>query len=329
MKIMNSKKITLNEDFKKKTLRKSGSVAFSVFRFVLLFSMCFIIIYPILYMISVAFRESVDLYDPTVIWIPKHFTLDNIKLVIEALDYWKLLGNTVFYSTVSTALSVMSCALAGYGFARFRFKLKGLFFVFLLFMIIVPPQLTSIPLYLQYSDFNFFGIGTVIEKLTGIEATVNLLNTPLTIFIPALVGNGLRSGILIYMFQQFFRGMPSALEDAAYIDGSGVLGTFVRIIVPSASGSFLVASLLSFVWYYNDYYFTSMYFSEAPTVSVALAGLKSTLNGMMEGNSITDPYSVITQLQAGCLLTIIPLFIVFFFIQKKFIKSIASSGIVG
>lgn len=318
-----------DEDFKKKSMAKAGSTGYKIFRTVLLFSMCFIILHPVLYMISVSIREGADLYDPTVIWIPKNLTAENFRMVIEMLDYWKLLGNTVFYSAVSTLLSVISCALAGYGFARFKFRFKTLLFGMLLFTIIVPPQIVSIPMYLQYSDFDFFGIGLLIKAVSGADATVNLLDTPLTLFIPALLGSGLRSGFLIYMFQQFFRGMPAALEDAAYIDGCGVFSTFARIIVPNASGSFLVGSLLSFVWYYNDYFFTSMYFSDTPTVSVALAGMKSALNSIMEGDQTADPYSIITQMQAGCLLIIIPLVIVFMFLQKRFIKSIEHSGIVG
>ena len=318
-----------NENLKKKVARTGGDIAFKVFRAILLFAMCFIIIHPVLYMISVAFREGRDLYDPTVIWVPKHFTFENLKTALQILDYGRLLGNTVFYAGVSTALSVISCALAGYGFARFKFKLKGLLFALLLFMIIVPPQLVSIPLYLQYSEFNFFGIANIIKLISGADVSVNLLNTPLTLFIPAVLGNGLRSGILIYMFQQFFRGLPVALEDAAYIDGCGVTSTFVKIIVPNASGCFLVASLLSFVWYYNDYFFSSMYFSEPPTISVALAGLKSMLASLTQGVSTADPYAIIAQLQAGCLIAILPLVIVFLFLQKQFIKSVTTSGIVG
>lgn len=318
-----------DEKTKRKLLVASGNFGYKFFRFLLLSSMCFIILYPVIYMFSVAIRQSVDLYDPTVIWIPKHFTLDNFSLVIETLDYFKLLVNTLWYSAVSTLLSVASCALAGYGFARFNFKFKGLLFTLLLFTIIVPPQIVSIPLYLQYADFDFFGITAIIKSISGADFKINLLDTPLTLFIPALLGAGLRSGFLIYVFRQFFRGMPAALEDAAYIDGCGVFSTFLKIIVPNASGSFLVVSLLSFVWYYNDYFFTSMYFSKVPTVSVGLASLQGMLRAAVEGDQNADPYSIIAQMQAGCLLAIIPLTIAFLFLQKKFIKSIESSGIVG
>ncbi len=318
-----------NEDFKKKSITNAGNLGYKIFRFVLLFALCFIIIHPVLYMTSVSIRETADLYDPTVIWIPKNFTLQNFISTIETMDYFRLFGNTLFFSLVGTFLNIASCALAGYGFARFNFKFKGLIFTFLLFMIIVPPQVVSIPLYLQYSKFDFFGFSWLLEKVFGVSAYVNLLNTPLTIFIPAIFGNGLRSGFLIYMFRQFFRNMPAALEDAASIDGCGIFTSFLRIIIPNASGSFLVACLLSFVWYYNDFFFTSMYFSETPTLSVGLAGLRDMLRILIEADTNSDPYSYITQLQAGSLLVIIPLIVVFVFLQKRFIKSIESSGIVG
>ncbi len=318
-----------NPDFSKRSIAKAGSLGYKIFRFVLLFAMCFIIIHPVIYMISVSIRETSDLYDPTVIWIPKNFTLQNFVSAIETIDYGRLFGNTMFFALVGTFLNIVSCALAGYGFARFKFKFKGLLFAFLLFMIIVPPQVVSIPLYLQYSKFDFFGFSWLLEKITGIQAYANFLNTPLTIFIPAIFGNGLRSGFLIYMFRQFFRNMPAALEDAASIDGCGIFSSFVKIIIPNATGSFLVAFLLSFVWYYNDFFFTSMYFSEAPTLSVGLASLKDMLKAMLEADTNADPYSYVTQLQAGSLLVIIPLIIVFVVLQKRFIKSIESSGIVG
>ena len=178
------------EELRKKLITKSGDLVYRLFRLVFLFSMCFIILYPVLYMISVAIRQSADLYDPTVIWVPKHFTFENFTLVVDALDYWRLLGNTLFYSTVSTLFSVVSCALAGYGFARFTFKFKGILFALLLFTLIVPPQLVSIPMYLQYAKFDFFGIGWVVQQIVGAEANVNLLNTPLTLFIPAILGSG-------------------------------------------------------------------------------------------------------------------------------------------
>ena len=312
----------------KKTAERAGSLLFKLFRFTLLFALCFVILYPIIYMLSVSFREPRDLYDPTVIWIPRHFTLENYKYINETMGYFKLLGNTLFISIVGTVLNVFSCALAGYGFARFKFKGKGILFAFVMFMIIVPPQNVSIPLFLQYSKFDWFGISILLENLFGLNTYANFLNTPMTLFIPAALGIGIRAGLFIYIFRQFFAGMPKELEDAAYIDGCGLFKTFFRIIIPNASGAFLSTFLFSFVWYYNDFFFTSMYFSNPETLSTALGSLKEMLRGL--GFEIwTDPYSIVTQMQAASILTILPLVIIYMFLQKFFTESIEHSGIVG
>ena len=317
-----------NPTAQKKLAGRTASVFYKLFRFVLLTSLCFVIIYPIIYMLSVSFREVKDLYDPTVIWVPKHFTLENYKLIMDTVGYTKILGNTFFIAIVSTTLNVMSCALVGYGFAKFKFRFKGLFFALVLFMIVVPPQNVSIPLYLQYNRFDFFGLGALAKPFMGKSFTINLLNTPFTLFVPAAFGVGIRSGLFIYIFRQFFRGMPKELEDAAYIDGCGLFKTFFRIIIPNASGAFLSTFLFSFVWYYNDYFFTSMYFSSPQTISTAIGMLKDTLRGL-GFEFYTDPYSIVAQMQAACILAIGPLIVIYMFLQRFFTKSIERSGIIG
>lgn len=313
---------------KQKALRSGGQVLYKIFRTVLLFTLCFVVLYPLIYMISVSFRETADLYDPTVIWIPKNFTLENYKFAAETMDYFPLLLSTLTISVVSTLLSVASCSMAGYAFARFKFKGKGLLFACVLFTIIVPPQLITIPLYLQYNRFDFFGIGALIGLITGETASVNLLNSMLTMFIPAALAVGIKAGLFIYIFRQFFRGMPNELEDAAYIDGCGFFRTFLNIMVPNASGAFVTTVLLSFVWYYNDYFYSSMYFSESVTLSSFISGMKDLLRST-GFDIISDPYSVVTQMQAACMLSIVPLLIIYVFLQRFFTESITSSGIVG
>ena len=94
---------------------------------IFLIGFCFVILYPILTMISKAFMERTDVFDNTVILIPKHFTLQNFEIAVILLDYWKSLGNTLLLSLLVTVLETASCLLVGYGLARFRFKLRGLF----------------------------------------------------------------------------------------------------------------------------------------------------------------------------------------------------------
>lgn len=294
----------------------------ALFRYALLIGLAFIILYPLLYILSMAFREARDILDPSVTWLPRHFTMQNIIDAFEAMRYPQALWNTISISVVSSLLQLCSCAIVGYGFARFQFKGKSLLFGLVLLTIIIPPQIIFIPTYLMYSHYDFFGLTTA---LFGEQAYANLIDTNWTMYLPAALGVGIRSGLFIFIFRQFFRGLPKELEDAAYVDGCGHARTFLRVIVPNAGGAFLTVFLFSLVWYWNDYYYVSMYFNKTQNISIALQGLTRNLSDLLMQN--TNETSV--RAQAGCLLTILPLLIVFIFLQKYFTEGLERTGIVG
>ena len=300
----------------------------SVLRTVFLVTMCFVVLYPLLYMLSVSFRESRDLYDPTVIWVPKHWTGEHYSMVWETISYPSTLVRSIVLASVATLFNVGVCSVIGYGFARFNFRGKGLLFGLVVFTLIVPPQTISIPMYVQYHFFDFLGLGQ-LPRLWGGEAVgVNLLNTPWTLYMPAMLGQGLRSGLFIFIFRQFFRSMPRELEDAAYIDGCGITHTFLRIMAVNAGPAYISSLMFSFVWYWNEYYQVGLYFTDAETLAVALG----TLSGMLRSMGMdfySDPYAVVAQMQAACMLTVAPLIIAFIFLQRKFTQSIDKTGIVG
>lgn len=295
--------------------RRGESFAVALFRYALLIGLAFIILYPLLYILSMAFREARDILDPSVTWLPRHFTMQNIIDAFEAMRYPQALWNTISISVVSSLLQLCSCAIVGYGFARFQFKGKSLLFGLVLLTIIIPPQIIFIPTYLMYSHYDFFGLTTA---LFGEQAYANLIDTNWTMYLPAALGVGIRSGLFIFIFRQFFRGLPKELEDAAYVDGCGHARTFLRVIVPNAGGAFLTVFLFSLVWYWNDYYYVSMYFNKTQNISIALQGLTRNLSDLLMQN--TNETSV--RAQAGCLLTILPLLIVFIFLQKYFTEGL-------
>ena len=148
-----------------------------------------------------------------------------------------------------------------------------------------------------------------------------MLNTPYVLYLPALLGVGIRSGLFIYIFRQFYRNLPKELEDAAYIDGCGYYKTFFRIILPNARTSILTVLLFSVVWYWNDYFMTSMYTS-INTVSTALSMLA-------ESSVNLDSYIKPSLLQSGCLLVMLPLLILYLCCERFFTGGIERSGIVG
>ena len=291
--------------------------------------LAFILLYPILYMLTISIRPASELLNPASVWLPHKLTLDNYKECIVTMDYANALMNSLTISVLSAVISVASCMLAGYGFGRCEVPCKKFLFLFVILSIIVPPQVLILPQYLQLGSFDFFGLGSVIGWITGTPATVNLLDTNWSFYLQAFFCHGIRGGLYIFIFRQFFSGLPRELEESAYIDGAGSLKTFVRIVLPNAVPAIVTVTLFSVVWYWNDYYYSVMYFSNRRTVSVALLQLKDLLSVQYGYQAISDPYAVLTQVQAGCILLIGPLLILFLVLQKHFVESIERTGLVG
>lgn len=312
-------------------------------RFLILFGLCFVILYPLIYMISTAFRPSVQMNDPSVIWLPKSLTFSNIIEVWDATNFGETLLNTLLLNMVCSVLSVGVCAVTGYGFARFEFKGKMILFAIVIMQIIVPPQITVIPLYLQYSFFNPLGIvdafaaggakeflGMTIKMSDdGTQHYVSLINNPIVMYAPALMANGIKSGLFILIFRQFFKGLPKELEDAAYLDGCGPFKTFIKIMVPNAASSFLTVFLFSIVWYWNDYYISSTFFNNNHTIAIALRRLSTTLDHELFNGTQVSTRRKIVWLEAGCLLSIAPILVMYIFLQKYFTEGLERSGLVG
>ncbi len=296
----------------------------------LLLGVSFILLYPLLYMMSNAFKPMEQAYDASVIWLPKSLTLQNFADAIKALNYWQSLKTTVSVSLVSALLQILSCMLAGYGFARFQFRGKGLLFALVILTIIVPQQLVAVPTYMQYRRFTFMGLMRLFPGLTGGKGYVNLIDTPFVFYLPALFGAGFKSGLFIFIYRQFFRGLPRELEDSAALDGCGFLKTFFKIMLPNAQPAMVTVFLFSVVWYWNEYYAPAMYMSNQWTLSTALAVIKYNLaHASAEGANYLDAFLYITRVQAATLLLIAPLLIVYLFAQRFFTESIERTGIVG
>lgn len=292
--------------------RRIASYVWPFFRFVIIFGLSFVILYPILYMISTSLRPQVEMNDPSIMWIPKTIRLENFVEVWKAIEYPQALWNTLVLNIISSVLQVGTCALTGYGFARFRFKGKGLMFAIVLLQIIVPVQIILIPQYMQFRYFDIFGLFNAV-----MGDSLTLTNTNFAMYIPALFCNGIRAGLFIYLFRQFFRGLPKELEDAAYLDGCGPFKTFISVMVPNAASSFLTVFIFSIVWYWNDYYVSSMYFSNANTISMKIDNIATTVSLYLTGE-VGNALDFVVWMEAGCLLAITP--IVIMYILPDFIK---------
>ena len=311
---------------KNKVKEVGANVIVSIFRYLLLIAISYIILYPLFAMISYSLQSRADVLDTSVTWIPKFGTFDTYKVAFEALDYPKALLNTVLVGLVSAALEIFSCAIAAYGFARFKFKGRGLLFGIVLFTAIVPVQILVIPLFLNYQYFGFGYIVNLLNLIPGVNIPyISLINTPFTFWLPSIFGVGLRSGLFIFNYRQFFMGLPKELEEASWIDGCNPLMTFFRVVIPSSGVVFLTVAIFAIIWHWNEYYQSVIFFTNNFPLSVTLSNIRDqALNTMGYRDAFAAPY-----VSAACLMFIAPVLIMYIFLQKKFIQSIDRVGIVG
>ena len=296
------------EHIRYKVRRTGGSLLFSIFRFVVMFGLIFLILYPFIFMFVTAFRGAEDMQDPGVVWITRHYTLDNFKAFLDLVDFGDMMSLTAIISFSSAFLQTFVCGLAGYGFARFQFRGRNALFGLMLFTIIVPPQ-------------------TYMMQLFTLFRGMNIINTILPHILLAMFGMGLRSGLFIYIYRQFYRGLPRELEDAARIDGSSVFGTYFRIMLPNARSAIVTVLMLSFVWNWNDAYSQSYLLMTRSTVATYLSSIQANIQSSMQTGE--DPTYLYVLIQAGCLLCILPLIILFLIGQRFFTESLERTGIVG
>ena len=322
----------LNRCSKEQISKKMIMICKVILRALFLFGMGYVMIYPILFMLSGAFKSGIDVYDPTVIWLPKHYSLESFKLALSALKFWSALKNTLVILIPSVILQMISTLMAGYGFARFKFKERGILFGILIFTIIVPIQNLIVPLYANFQDFDMLGLGYIYGAISG-NGNPNLLNTGWPFYLMAAFGIGIRSGLYIFIMRQFFRNMPKELEEAALIDGCGSFKTFTNVMLPNVKPGIVTVLVFSIVWYWNDFFQSSMFLMDKQTLSVSLTMLSGMLD-ITAGNiiGITSQDLMLMRdgvLECGCLMVMLPLLIMYIALQKQFTESIERTGIVG
>lgn len=309
----------------KKVKTHAGSLLYSLFRLALLIAIGYLVIYPVIYMISSSVKTPAGYLDRSVIYIPKEISFEYYKTAFETIDYWNAFKSTLLYECVSAFIEILSCSFIAYGMARFKAKGKGIFNVMLILLILIPAQMIVVPMMMNYSRLDIFGILGLLNKLTGLDLRANILGTPLTFYLPSLLGVGLRAGVIIYIYIQFFKGLPGELEEAAWIDGAGLFRTFFSIAVPSSSVVFTTVTIFSLVWHWNDFYLAIMYLSENFPLAVKIYDI----NNLLTLQGVWDGYPAISTKSAACFMFILPLLIVYLILQRKFVQSIDRVGITG
>lgn len=271
----------------------------------------YVYLYPLLKMLSQSLMDAEDIVDPNVNLVPTHLTLVGYARAMLALDMPRSLLNSIWLSLVLAVCQTLSASFVGYGFARFDFRFKGLMLALVLATFIVPGQVTVIPRLMVFSRYGL--VGTV---------------APLVIV--ALFAQGINGPIFILIFYNFFRLIPRAIDEAAQLEGASFLVIFWKIVMRVSAPIVVVAFLFSFVWNWNETYLTGLITSgKFSTLPLKLEGFAASYAQMMlrEGSSASKLNEAIRM--AGTLVAILPMLLLYAFLQRQFVEGIERTGITG
>ncbi|PLT48097.1 sugar ABC transporter permease [Paenibacillus pasadenensis] len=277
----------------------------------------FVFLYPLLYMASASLMSNMDLVDSTVKWLPTQWYAFNYEMTWKALKLPGSFLTTGLLAGASTVSVIVSSALIGYGLARFSFRGKSLVLMLLLFTYIVPKTLFFIPRFQIFLELGLKGnLGALV--------------------VPALTGQGEQAALFILIFFQFFKMIPNALEEAAFIDGAGAFRTFWRIAIPMAGPAFIIVGVYAFSIYWNETFLTSFYLDgKIRTVPMLLGDLQNSYGAAVKasqgGDFNQNPNLNFTEAKAfaGTLVSILPLVLLYLIVQRWFVESIDKTGITG
>ncbi len=314
--------MTISIDKKNKITKKTAAIVLSVLRLILLAGVSFVILYPLATKILTSFMTVEDVYDMSVHYIPKNWTLGNYINAWNFLEIPKLAFNTLFIPLIVSLVQTVSATCVAYGFARFDFKGKNLLFFIVLLGMIIPPDLILLPLYNKFRYFDIFGI---IELISG--EPLNLLDTVTPFLMLGITCTGLKNGLYIFILRQYFRGLPKELEEAAYVDGANTMTAFIKVFLASAKPIMMTVFLFSFVWQWLDDLYTTVFMQNVPMLTTGLYRLVSNSEGVSAGVSNLSEFSLMRN--CGMLFLIIPVLILYIFCQRHFTESVDRAGLVG
>lgn len=294
----------------------------SLFRLVIIVGVCYVILGPVLGILANSFFSNKDAYNPMIYLIPQNPTLERYETSIKILDYFPTVGRSLLYSLVLMMMQIFTCSMVGYGFARYKFPLKSLLFGLVVVMIVIPSHTIMLPLYMTFRMFDPFGLCTLI---TG--APLNLMKTPYPMMMMTILGCGLRSGLYIYIFNQFFRGLPKEIEEAALVDGAGTWYTYFNIMLRNAMPSVITVAVFSMVWQYNDTFYAHLFqIPQDMSIGTRISSLVANIANQFQVN---DKIIQNLYLDAGIVLMLVPVVLIYVVLQKQFIEGVERSGIVG
>ena len=260
-----------------------------------------IMIYPLLWMISSSFKESGKIFSTAGKLIPDEPTLMNYSngwAGFSHTTFSTFYMNTITIVIIGTVGSVLSSTIVAFGLARLRFKLRNILFIITLLTMMIPGQILMIPQYLWYNK-----LGWIDTKL------------PLTVeFFFAT------QGFFVYLLMNFMGGIPRELDEAAKIDGCSYYGIFIKIMVPLCVPAIATVAIFSFINRWNDYMQPLLYLKRTNKYTISLA-LK-----LFCDSTGTSDYGAMF---AMATISLIPIFLIFAFMQRYLTEGVSTTGLKG
>jgi len=315
-------------------------VVWYLFRLVLLIGISYVVLFPFITKIAGSFMAPQDFVDVTVLIIPKNFTFDTYAAIFNELKYTEAFINTFMLSITCAVLQTISCCIISYGLAKFKFKGAKYVFLAVMLTMIVPHRTLYYSMFVNFRWFDFKdpistvldapGIFEYIGKL-GVEDLangLNLNNTYFPLIVLSIFGLAFKNGLYIFLLRQFFRGVPDELEESAYIDGSGVFQTFVKIILPLSIPMMITVFLFAFSWQWTDSFYSGMFFPTSKTLLMSgIVDIPESLRVKSE-MFIAGQNMYFSAIRNTCgIMIILPLVIVYVFCQKFLVQGIERSGL--
>jgi multiple sugar transport system permease protein len=264
----------------------------------LVIASCVVAAFPLVWMLLTSLKTPQETIQSPPVWFPSDPSLDAYREVTDVIDVPRSLRNSIVIAGVTTLGVLTTSLMAGYAFAKYRFRGRNALFAVLIATMFLPPIVTLIPLYRIVTQIGFDG------RLIGVIAP-NLVNA-----------------FGIFLLRQFIQGVPDELIDAARIDGASELRILGRIVAPLVTPALAALALFAFVYYWNAYLWPLTVLSgresEYPIV-LSLGRLLSYTRSAENTNLV----------MAGAALAVLPPLLVFAFLQRYFVRSIARSGLTG
>ena len=299
---------TLNScDMKEKKKKKTKKIVLNTLYYIAGTILSLIFLFPLIYMIATSTKtEAQNAFDAGSIYmfLPNFNisqTFNNYKTLFVQHAVWKYIINSLSYAAITIVLNVLINGLAGYAIAKFRFPGKKFFNFIIIFLIVVPVETSIIPLY------------AIVKSLLNLKKSLSIL----AVILPASI-----SIFNIFLFIQFFGGIPKEFEEAARIDGASDLTVFFKIIVPLSKPIIATVAVFCFIGVWNDYLWPIMVLPQAEGNQWPLLPIQAALQSIQAIPGITTG-----EIMASLVITSLPIFIVYIVAQKYIVQGFGSAGL--